>query len=102
MNLPKVPTPEVALDLLSPVLPEIHAGFENGVFEARDYFLSKNVNLDRSALSMMIRLHVKDRLLKAGIKAVTVENNSLCGLSFRYKDCHVRVWKSEDEELPDP
>jgi len=102
MSFPRVPSPEEALKDLAPVLPELYAGFENGLFEARDYFDAKHIALDRSALSMLVRLHVKDRLLKAGLKDVTLENHSLCGLHLVYKDIQVRIWKSEDHNLPDP
>jgi len=88
--------------MLSPILPEIYAGFENAVFEARDYFAAKSISLDRSALSMLIRLHVKDRLQKMGMTDVVLENPALCGLSFRHQDVCVRIWKSEDHQLPDP
>ncbi len=102
MSFPNVPSPEEATRILSPILPELYAGFENGVFEARDYFDTKHITLDRSALSMLVRLHVKDRLQKAGLQDVTLENPSLCGLHFVYKDVQVRIWKSEDHNLPDP
>lgn len=102
MSFPKIASPEEALKMLSPILPELYAGFENGLFEARDYFNAKHIALDRSALSMLVRLHVKDRLAKAGLKEVTLENPSLCGLHFVYKDIQIRVWKSEDHNLPDP
>ncbi len=102
MKLPKVPSPEESLEKLAPVFPELYAGFESGIFEARDYFEVKHITADLSVASMLIRLHVKDRLVKAGLKEVTLENHSLCGLDFLYKDTHVRIWKSDDHNLPDP
>jgi hypothetical protein len=102
MKLPKVPSPEESLEKLTPLFPELYAGFESGIFEARDYFEVKHIATDLSVASMLIRLHVKDRLLKAGLKDVRLENHSLCGLDFLYKDMHVRIWKSDDHILPDP
>ena len=102
MKLPKVPSPEEAMEKLAPIFTELYAGFESGIFKARDYFEVEHIATDLSVASMLVRLHVKDRLLKAGLKDVTLENHSLCGLDFLYKDTHVRIWKSDDHTLPDP
>jgi len=102
MKLPKVPSPEESLEKLAPIFTELYAGFESGIFKAREYFEVEHIVTDLSVASMLIRLHVKDRLLKAGLKEVKLENHSLCGLDFIYKDTHVRVWKSDDHNLPDP
>ena len=102
MQLPKVPSPEESLEKLAAIFPELYAGFEHGIYKAREYFDVEHVAPDLSVTSMLVRLHVKDRLLKAGLKEVTLENHSLCGLDFLYKDTHVRIWKSDDHTLPDP
>ena len=103
MTLPKyVPTPEEAVQKLSRVSPHLQPAFEDAIFQAVNYMETKKLEYDVNSLYMMIRLHVKNYLLKLGIEGVKFDNYSLEGLSLEEADAHWRIWKAESHELPPP
>jgi len=103
MNLPDyVPSPVEAVEMLSRVHPQLQPAFENAYFEATNYIETKKLSCDINTLCMLVRLHVKNHLVKLGIEGVEFDNYSLQGISFKESGAHWRVWKAEDHELPAP
>ncbi len=102
MNLPSIPDPHETMTELSEHLAAIHRAFEHGVFKARNHFETESLSHDPSAFPTIVRLHAKDYLKKKGMDAVNIEDVSLCGLSLKLPKFLIKMWKSDDSELPVP
>ncbi len=110
MRNPTIPTKEEALEILSPIHPEVHRSLDHGAFRSRAFFEAENAKPERSLQSMLVRYHAKNQLQKK-FPDVVFDNLSLCGISLlcrglkwrgRPTDCRVRLWKSLDNQLPNP
>lgn len=102
MALPKIPGPDETIADLATLLPKIYGALEHGVYEAREHFETKSLSGEASAFSTLVRLHAKDYLVREGLDAVEVQDVNLCGLSLQLPKHWIKIWKSEDENLPAP
>lgn len=100
MTLPRIPDPAETLDDLAMLLPTVYAALEHGVYEAREHFETKSLKPEASAFATLVRLHAKDYLVREGLDAIEVEDLNLCGLSLQLPKYWIKIWKSEDENLP--
>lgn len=96
------PTKKEVARKLSPFLPEVYRAFEHAIFKSKTYFEVEEIRVEYSILSALVRLHVKEFLRNKGFDGVVFYDLALCGLSLKYGDFHIRMWKSSDNELPPP
>jgi hypothetical protein len=99
---PFVPTPEEALELVSPVTPHLQPAFDNALFEATTYVESKSLNCDTCTFLTLVRAHAKSYLLKQNIVGVEFKDWSLSGIEWTIGEAIFRSWKGEGFELPPP
>ncbi|MGH9376871.1 MAG: hypothetical protein ACRD1J_12025 [Terriglobia bacterium] len=102
MDLPAIPGPDETIADLSGLHPEIHRAFEHGVFKAKNHFEVEALDYDPSAFSTLVRLHAKEYFKRKGLDAVEIEDVNLCGLSLRLPKYVIKMWKSDNSELPVP
>ena len=101
MRKQPVPTPEEALQIVSPIAPQIFRSFEYGGSKARDYFEGEKLEYDGSAYAMIVRLHAREHLKKQPEFATVVfDKLSMCGISFLFNSWQFRLWKSADHRAP--
>jgi len=97
----RIPTPEKALEIISPLSPEIYRAFEHGGQKAREYFERESVEYDGSAYATIVRLHAKDYLKNhPEFAKVVFDALSMCGISFLFRNWKFRLWKSADRRAP--
>jgi hypothetical protein len=103
MKLPEfVPTPEEGLKLLERLLPHLQPAYDNSVFEANNYIETKKLKSDVNTLLTLVRLHVKNDLVKLGLEGIKFENLPLSGISFVENGGCFKSWKAASYELPRP
>ena len=102
MSLPRVPSPEDTKARLAWLLPDIYRAFEHGVFKANNYFDAEGIDHEPFSFAALVRLHAKDYLKKKGHENLELERVMLCGLSLRTEEELIKIWKSDDSELPTP
>lgn len=98
----KIPNPSETMDELRDLVAIIYRSLEHGVYEAREHFEVKSLQPEASVFSTLVRLHAKDYLLREDPNAFLVEDINLCGLSLQLPNHWIKIWKSEDAELPLP
>ncbi len=101
MGKRKVPTPAKALEILSPITPEIFRALEYGGLKTREYFDKEKLGYDGSAYTLIVRLHAKEYLKqKPEFATVVFDRYSMCGISFLFNSWKCRLWKSADHRAP--
>jgi len=97
----RIPTPQKALEILSPITPEIYRALEYGGSKTREYFDKERVEYVGSAYAMLVRVHAKHYLKQRPEFATLVfDKYSMCGISFLFNNWKCRLWKSADHRAP--
>ena len=102
MTFTRIPGPQQTLDDLKWLHPEIFRSLEYGVLKAKEYFEVESMEKEQSIFSAIVRLHARAYLRNRGIDTMDVERITLCGLSLRVPQYAIKIWKTEDEDLPTP
>ena len=100
MSFTTIPGPQETLDDLSWLHPEIFRALEYGALKAREYFEIESMDKEQSIFSGIVRLHARAYLQNRGIETMEVERVTLCGLSLRVPNYTIKIWKTEDDDLP--
>jgi hypothetical protein len=100
MTFTTIPGPQETLDDLDWLHPEMFRALEYGGLKAKEYFDTESIAKEQSIFSGIVRLHARAYLQSRGIEAMEVERVTLCGLSLRVPKYAIKIWKTEDEGLP--
>lgn len=87
---------------LMPLIPLIYEGLDAATQRASQFFAEQNRAIDPYFASSYVRWAFKDYLLDKGKVLADYEPEELpnIGLSFRYKQYHIRIWKTSTGEVP--
>lgn len=86
---------------LSPLLPSLYRYIDAGCAAAREYFLGQRAPVDSALASHIVRwsflqtLRTEGALLNVG----TIEELGMSGVSFWYNGYHMRMWKTDDDDV---
>jgi len=102
-----IPSPEVVLEELSPILPSISEALEKGTEIAKSYFEKKKQSIDPYLAAMLTRWHAKIYLEKEHIEVSEDDNYKMeeianIGLFLKFGNFRIRILKSQNDELPTP
>lgn len=90
------------VEQLSDLFPLLWDAAEVGCQEAQNYF--KKNKVDRFLAPNIFRYHMKQYIQNNKWKVLDLETDYLSGngLLMHYRNYHIRVWKEQGRELPDP
>ena len=97
----RIPTSQVALEIVAPISPHVYRGFEHGISKTKLHFKTEGIEHDPWAFAMLVKLHAREYLRKCSeFASVVIDRMSLCGISLHYQDCQLRLWRSADHQNP--
>lgn len=114
--MPVIPDSQEALSDLSQLIPTVYSTLEAAIQGAREFFDKENRPIDPYLAPCLVRYYAKQFLIAAGCNAeyeddvehdegdveFKFHNLSNNGLALKSEKYQIRIWKSDDGELPVP